>query len=167
MITMDKVYSLSTDAVLDMNTIADIIAAGFSRVLVYHGDDVNDVRGYLQVKKLIAVSSEDCRMVSSLMLREPEVVSPHKSLLELLNIFQVGHTHIALVTHSPKLTKQCFKNGVPLEGAARPLGIITIEDIIEEIIQEEIYDESDRLSAYIESRAKEVLLKYARRRKHR
>jgi CBS domain containing-hemolysin-like protein len=43
------VYSLSTDAKLDENCMADMIAAGYSRVLVYSGDNVANVRGYLQV----------------------------------------------------------------------------------------------------------------------
>jgi hypothetical protein len=45
----DKVYSLGVDACLDENCMADIIAAGYSRVLVYSGTDTRNVRGYLQV----------------------------------------------------------------------------------------------------------------------
>lgn len=37
---------------------------------------------------------------------------------------------------SPAITLESLKRGVRLEGAARPVGIITLEDIIEEIIQE-------------------------------
>ncbi|CAN0169897.1 unnamed protein product [Ascophyllum nodosum] len=70
------------------------------------------------------------------MLRIPVVVSPTKSLLELLNTFQTGRSHLALVSHSPGITLESLKHGVRLEGAARPVGIITLEDIIEEIIQE-------------------------------
>jgi hypothetical protein len=49
LLLQDKVYSLSIDAKLDENCMADMIAAGYSRVLVYSGDNVANVRGYLQV----------------------------------------------------------------------------------------------------------------------
>jgi hypothetical protein len=52
LLLQDKVYSLSTDAKLDENCMADMIAAGYSRVLVYSGDNVANVRGYLQVLTL-------------------------------------------------------------------------------------------------------------------
>ncbi|CAB1114432.1 unnamed protein product [Ectocarpus sp. CCAP 1310/34] len=120
-----------------------------------------------RVKKLIVLSPDDERVISSLMLRVPVVVSPKKSLLELLNTFQTGKSHLALVSSSPAITLESLKRGVPLEGAARPMGIITLEDIIEEIIQEEIMDESDRLSRFIEDRAKDTLLRFARRRQER
>jgi metal transporter CNNM len=158
MLTMDKVFCLSMDARLDEGTMADIIAAGFSRILIYDGNTRN-IRGYLQVKRLIIISPEDKRVIRSLALRKPVIVSPHQSLLEVLNIFQQGQSHLAVVSHSPQLTTEAMRHGLTLEGAALPVGIITLEDIIEEIIQEEIYDESDHLSAYIERRARETLLK--------
>ncbi|CAN0446263.1 unnamed protein product, partial [Ectocarpus sp. 12 AP-2014] len=136
MITIDKVFCLGVKEKLDANTMADIMAAGYSRVLVYEGEDTRNIRGYLQVKKLIVLSPDDERVIGSLMLRVPVVVSPQKSLLELLNTFQTGKSHLALVSSSPAITLESLKRGVPLEGAARPMGIITLEDIIEEIIQE-------------------------------
>lgn len=50
-----------------------------------------------QVKKLIMLSPEDQRDIKTLALWTPVVVSPTKSLLELLNTFQMGHSHLALV----------------------------------------------------------------------
>ena len=48
--SQDKVYCLSIDAKLDENTMADIMAAGHSRVLVFDGQDCRNIRGYLQVR---------------------------------------------------------------------------------------------------------------------
>ncbi|CAN0001599.1 unnamed protein product, partial [Hapterophycus canaliculatus] len=167
----DQVFCLGIEEKLSGNTMADIMAAGYSRVLVYEGNDTRNIRGYLQVKKLIVLNPDDERVINSLVLRIPVVVSPTKSLLELLNTFQTGRSHLALVSASPAITLESLKRGVPLEGAARPLGIITLEDIIEEIIQEartpEILDESDRLSQFIEDRARDTLSRFARMRRER
>ena len=51
------------------------------------------------MKKLIVLNPDDERTISSLMLRVPVVVSPTKSLLELLNTFQTGKSHLALVRY--------------------------------------------------------------------
>src|SRR5581483_2722807 len=48
-------------------------------------------------------------------------------LFDILNTFQEGKSHMAVVVD---------KN-------SKPVGIITLEDVLEELIQEEIYDESD------------------------
>ncbi len=88
MIPLDRVYCLSMDTKLDKNTMADIMAAGYSRVPVYDGETEN-IRGYLQVKRLIILSPDDERVIRSIYLRLPQVVSPNDSLLDLLNVFQV------------------------------------------------------------------------------
>ncbi|CAM9304663.1 unnamed protein product [Chrysoparadoxa australica] len=167
MINIDQVFCLSIDAVLDADTMALILACGYSRILIYEGDDTRNLRGYLQVKRLIVLSPDDNRIIRSLALRLPEVVSPDESLLELLNVFQLGHTHIAMVCKNPAEASKCLKAGVPLSGDCAPLGIITLEDIIEEILQEEIEDESDRLATYIEHKARQTLLSAAKRRRQR
>jgi metal transporter CNNM len=55
---------------------------------------------------------------------------------DVLNLFKTGKSHIALVQR------------VNADGETDPyyeiIGIITLEDIIEEIIQDEIWDEADK-----------------------
>lgn len=44
-----QVFCLGVDEKLSGNTMADIMASGYSRVLIYEGPDTRNIRGYLQV----------------------------------------------------------------------------------------------------------------------
>lgn len=44
---------------------ADIMASGYSRVLVYEGSDTRNIRGYLQVKHAVVVGDEMKHMLDS------------------------------------------------------------------------------------------------------
>ena len=76
-----------------------IIAVGHSRVLVHCDGHPTHIVGLLLVKKLIALDPEDARPIHQFKpLRKPVVVSPTTDLFKLLNTFQEGHSHLALVT---------------------------------------------------------------------
>ncbi|CAM9889750.1 unnamed protein product, partial [Sphacelaria rigidula] len=65
MVPMDKVFCLSRDEKLGGATMADIMASGYSRVLVYEGSDTRNIRGYLQVKHAVVVGDEMKHMLDS------------------------------------------------------------------------------------------------------
>lgn len=140
---MDEVYTLCEEDVLDENMLCEIMACGYSRIPVHSTRGRQDIRGFLLVKRLIVLDPADRRPVRTLPLRQPIVVSPTGSLLELINVFQEGRSHMAIVSSCPDLTRQALRTGKPLEGRIAPIGIITLEDLFEEILQEEIYDEHD------------------------
>lgn len=143
MTNIGRVFSLSTDAAMDETTMGAVMGSGFSRIPVYAGADRGDLRGFLIVKRLIALDPEDARPVSSLPIVAPVVIPPDASLLETLNRFQVGHSHMAFVSQNVAATRGALERGEPLQGSARPVGILTLEDIVERILQEDIYDEED------------------------
>jgi hypothetical protein len=71
-------------------------------------------------------------------------VHPDAGLLETLNAFQVGKSHLALVTrHARRLARAWSSSRDVKPGTVEVLGIITVEDVLEELIGEEIYDEDD------------------------
>jgi len=155
-----KMFAISIDQVLDLDEFAMIRAYGYSRIPVYRPnpkrpDDKGAVCGVLNTKELIVVNPEDCREVSTLPLYSPFCVSPRQNLLQLINLFQTGGNakrggHLALVCFQPALAEEALERQEPVPEKAGLIGIVTMEDCFEELIQEEIYDEGDRFE--LESR---------------
>ena len=120
----------------DSDTIEQVLdlmrSTGFSRVPVYH-EDPDNVVGMAHIKDLIerALSSRGKELVSTC-LRDATFVPDTKDILPLLSEMQTGHEQMVVVVDE-------------YGGTA---GIITIEDIVEEIVGE-IEDEFDPDNKYL------------------
>eukprot|EP00743_Colponemidia_sp_Colp-15_P011070 GILK01012298.1.p1 GENE.GILK01012298.1~~GILK01012298.1.p1 ORF type:complete len:573 (-),score=81.24 GILK01012298.1:151-1869(-) len=145
MVPIESAYMLEAHTLLDEHVMASILASGYSRIPVYH-QRRNNLRGIILVKRLIVVDPDDKRPLHSLPLRKPIVVSELTRLPDLLNQFQNGSSHMAVVTRSEDVEsyQRALQNDMDVDPRIEPLGIITIEDVIEQLIQEEIRDEGDR-----------------------
>jgi hypothetical protein len=135
---IDSFFMLDCDVVLDEECMQAIMASGHSRIPVYLGNRQNIV-GLLIVKNIILVdpaSKTRLRDVSAFAVRRIERVSAQLPLFELLHYFGQGRSHLALVCGEPEHV------GMPL-ASCPVVGVISMEDVIEELIQEEILDEAD------------------------
>ncbi len=130
MTPMDKVFTMSLDDVLDEETMDDILVRGYSRIPVHHPDNDSNFVGMLLVKMLITYDPEDAKPVRDFALATLPETRPDTSCLDIINFFQEGKSHMIMVSESPGED----------HGA---LGVVTLEDVIEELIGEEIVDESD------------------------
>ena len=83
--------------------------------------------------------------LESLPIRQPLFVKPSMGLLEMLALFREEKTHIAMVTDDPYSALKCMKEGKRPSEGAEVIGMITLEDVIEEVIQGEISDETDAI----------------------
>lgn len=142
MIPFDKVFMLSTNTVLNKSTFTLIMEQGYSRVPIYNADVKNDILGILLVKKLIGSKEGNTIETSGIKLRDTVYVHPNLTILDLLGIFQEGRSHMAIVSDSEDKEPNSQKN---------ILGVITLEDVLEQILKTDILDESDydRLSRII------------------
>mmetsp|Transcript_56710 Transcript_56710/g.120408 ORF Transcript_56710/g.120408 Transcript_56710/m.120408 type:complete len:634 (-) Transcript_56710:147-2048(-) len=157
-----RMYALRSDTILDEDQMVDIWAHGFSRVPVYEPKyppsvdlppnfvDTSRIVGVLMVRQLIVVNPEEGRPITTLPLALPSCISPSMHLVDLINHFQAGGgrgkggLHLALVCARPTLATEALERGESIPKDAGVVGIITLEDVVEELLQEEIYDESDR-----------------------
>mgnify|MGYP005843867495 CR=1 FL=1 len=147
-----RVFALPYDMILGEKNIVKIYRSGFSRIPVYETnlddpDDNTRICGILSSRQLMVVNSHNERPISTLPLARPRCVAPETSLVDLINMFQTGGvegSHLALVCARPEKGTAALKNGEPLPDGAGLMGIVTLEDVLENLIQEQIYDEYDR-----------------------
>ncbi len=109
------------------------IETGHSRIPVYSSSP-DKIEGVLYVKDLLGCLVEKKEFSIKQILRKTYFVPESKPAVQLLNEFRQGREHIAVVVDEYGVTA----------------GIITIEDIVEEITGE-IYDEYDKGSDTIKS----------------
>ncbi|XP_075699194.1 metal transporter CNNM1 [Rhinoderma darwinii] len=140
-------FMLRSDAVLDFSTMSEILRSGYTRIPVYEGDDRVNIVDILFVKDLAFVDPDDCtplQTVTRFYHRPLHCVFNDTRLDAVLEEFKKGKSHLAIVQR------------VNNEGEGDPfyevMGIVTLEDIIEEIIKSEILDETD---LYTDNRKKE------------
>jgi metal transporter CNNM len=130
MTPMKNVFTMSSDAILDEKTVEEIFNSGFSRIPIHLPNEPKNFIGMLLVRVLISYDPEDALPVSSFPLATLPETPPDTSCLNILNYFQEGKSHMVVVSERPGDS----------EGG---IGVLTLEDVIEELIGEEIVDESD------------------------
>ncbi|KAL5746420.1 hypothetical protein ACOSP7_027566 [Xanthoceras sorbifolium] len=203
MTPMSCIFSLDINSRLDEKTTGVIISKGHSRVPIYSGTPTNII-GLILVKNLIKYRPQDETLMRGLTIRRIPRVHDHLPLYDILNQFQKGHSHMAVVVkckdavkeistaestakskynvfHSnpkPEIKEEinevlelgnnsntCLKKWEQQDGYVsreeleslpnlddeEVIGIITLEDVMEELLQEEILDETDE---YVDVRNK-------------
>jgi metal transporter CNNM len=123
MTPMEDVFIMSMDTVLDEKTMDLILSQGFSRIPIHSPDNRENFVGMLLVKMLITYDPEDCKPVRDFALATLPETRADTSCLDIINFFQEGKSHMVLVSEYPGLD----------HGA---LGVVTLEDVIEELIGE-------------------------------
>jgi len=69
------------------------------------------------------------------------IMSPRLTMIQALGMFREKKTHLALITKDVDVVNECFSSGEPIPKSVVFLGCITLEDIMEQLIQERIEDE--------------------------
>jgi len=133
------VFALPADTPWDVAA-ERIVEAGHTRVPVYEGD-LDNIIGILYAKDLLRYVGDSAPVDLRKILRKPFFVPETKALDDLLREFRAGKVHMAVV----------------LDEYGGTAGIVTIEDVLEEIVGD-ISDEYDRAAPALARRVDERTL---------
>uniref|UniRef100_A0A7N0TMM1 Uncharacterized protein n=1 Tax=Kalanchoe fedtschenkoi TaxID=63787 RepID=A0A7N0TMM1_KALFE len=212
MTPISETFAIDINAKLDRDLMNLILDKGHSRVPVYYEQSMNII-GLILVKNLLTIHPEEQVPVKNVTIRRIPKVPETLPLYDILNEFQKGHSHMAVVVRqfnktqeepinkieadgtvkevkvdidgerpplekslktkrsmqkwksfpnsgtnslrgsfkAKKWPKEMYSDILEIDGIPLPklpeeeeaVGIITMEDVIEELLQEEIFDETD------------------------
>ncbi|KAI5576830.1 hypothetical protein BDE02_09G071700 [Populus trichocarpa] len=210
MTPISETFAIDINDKLDRELMSLMLEKGHSRVPVYYEQPTNII-GLILANNLLTIHPEDKVPVKNVTIRRIPRVPETLPLYDILNEFQKGHSHMAVVTRqckkpeeqpisnagdnpvkevkvnidgerppkdkalkskrplqkwksfpksgnnsfrgsrSKKWTEDMNSNILHINGNPLPrlpeeeeaIGIITMEDVIEELLQEEIFDETD------------------------
>nr|CDP94157.1 Bm5068, isoform b [Brugia malayi] len=137
MTKIDDVFMLPNTTVLNTKTVAEILRMGYTRIPVFSGDR-NTVVALLFVKDLALLDPDDNFMIQTVcgFHEHPlRFVMEDTPLRVMLEEFKKGDYHLAMV--------QRIVESEEADPAYELVGLVTLEDIVEEILQAEIVDETD------------------------
>ncbi len=122
-----NVYWVTPDETIGTSKIEEIKSHSWSRVPVFN-EQLTACHGILMMKNLVDINfNGDGHIVRDLPLYPTELVGSRTALDTLFRKFIVSGVHL-----------------FPVEKDDRIIGVVTIEDLLEEIVGHEIEDETDR-----------------------
>jgi putative hemolysin len=136
-----RVDVVSLDIKTNFKTVLNVIVdSGFSRIPVYVGS-FDNIKGILYIKDILPHSHKSDSFNWQTLIRPPFYVPETKKINSLLKEFQKNKVHLAVVVDEYGGTS----------------GIVTLEDILEEIVGE-IVDEFDEEDNYFTQISENVFL---------
>eukprot|EP00347_Sterkiella_histriomuscorum_P015763 403355771 len=112
MTPLEKCFMLDIDSLLDKEQLRQIYSKGFSRIPIYEGSKEHIV-GVL--------------MLQSILMKTVVNIDENTRLEPILTYFKKGQSHLAIITR--------VEQHLDKDPSIRMIGIITLEDIIEELIE--------------------------------
>jgi metal transporter CNNM len=124
---IERTYWLTPDAILDDERIDEMKAHGYSRIPIFNRT-LSTCYGVMLMKDLVDIDfDERVYHPEDLPLYPSQMVGSMTALDTMFRKFIANGTHL-----------------IPVEKEDKIVGVVTIEDVIEEIVGHEIEDETDR-----------------------
>lgn len=164
-VPLSSVFMISNDDVLDEDKLSTILNAGHSRIPVFKGHRGNVV-GVLLTRNLARIDPKNKIAVRTLQVLPLWTVRPGLALFTIMRQFRTaGVSHMAVVSEFNAPQSLHVNQEAEMVVTSRQqeelnaVGILTLEDIIEELLKGDILDEIDsweNAKLSLESRVNQV-----------
>ncbi|CDW89146.1 UNKNOWN [Stylonychia lemnae] len=132
MTNLEETFMLDIDSILDKDLLRHIYTKGFSRIPIYQGHREKIV-GILMARDLILINPDkqriSIRQLSSILVRNVIQIDHATRLDPILTYFKKGQSHLGIITKVEQYEDR--------DPQIKMIGIITLEDIIKELLQNE------------------------------
>ncbi|KAK6908644.1 hypothetical protein I204_02063 [Kwoniella mangroviensis CBS 8886] len=136
MTPIEQVFMLPIEAKLDYETLGHVVRSGHSRIPVYQMVEVPDINlatatkgpaktkmvkkvlGSLLVKSCVLLDPEDATPLASIPINAIPSVPYDEPLTNMLNVFQEGRSHMAIVSRRPKRVEKDLEDAESVMTAA-------------------------------------------------
>eukprot|EP01025_Chloroclados_australasicus_P030843 TRINITY_DN31030_c0_g1_i5.p1 TRINITY_DN31030_c0_g1~~TRINITY_DN31030_c0_g1_i5.p1 ORF type:complete len:527 (-),score=68.24 TRINITY_DN31030_c0_g1_i5:393-1973(-) len=151
MTLVERMFMLDANLKLNFENMFLIYKSGYTRIPVYEGE-LHNIVGILFVKDLILVDPDDEIDLKTVLTfhgsKSVKYILDTTSLKDVFRMFKMSYSHIMIAVKlqdMQQLPKGGNINNQTFLATAKKevTGIITLEDVLEEVIQAEIVDESD------------------------
>uniref|UniRef100_A0A7E4V8H7 CNNM transmembrane domain-containing protein n=1 Tax=Panagrellus redivivus TaxID=6233 RepID=A0A7E4V8H7_PANRE len=140
MTRVNDVFMLPSTTILNTKAVAEILRMGYTRIPVFEGNR-NTIVSLLFVKDLALLDPDDnftIKTVCGYHEHALRFVLEDTPLRVMLEEFKKGEYHLAIV--------QRIVDNTDSDPVYEVVGLVTLEDIVEEILQAEIVDETDAIT---------------------
>jgi putative hemolysin len=115
--------AVTADTSMSPQSLSDLaLASGHTRLPILRNGEISGVLHTKELLIFLAAGERDWRTL----LRPPVTVGPEDALLSVLRLLQTRRSHM----------------GIVIDRGGTPVGIVTLEDILEEVLGD-LYDEDD------------------------
>jgi metal transporter CNNM len=161
MIKLNEVFAVEGSEQITKALLFKIAKRGYSKVPIYRGQKSNIV-GIIPTKKFVTADEYLNEPIDrSLTMVHPTFVAKDLNLLELLNVFQMGHTQTVFVTNRDNSdnSQQSPHKGftfvnfglIQLETKYEVIGMVTLKDLFERLCKIELKDHDEHLYSMVAS----------------
>lgn len=137
--SVKETFALDINSILDFDTFKNILYHGYSRIPVYEHTQENFV-GMILIQDLLLNDPADRVPLRAVMdyFKHPVIKCKKSETLDkMFDKFRKGDSHMAFVYNDDTNLEDNH------EGTCEAVGILTLENIIETLVQSEIMDEAD------------------------